>query len=73
MVLDESQLNPLVGPPAAIVQVGAKGPKPDVLTGTPMPHSPLDLYAQHRFLDPEFWNQLCKFQDHYAVMGGYGI
>ena len=27
------------------------------LTGTPMPHSPLDLYGQFRFLDPQVFGQ----------------
>ena len=39
------------------------------LTGTPMPHSPLDIFAQYRFLDEgvygtSFW----KFRDKYAVL-----
>ena len=42
------------------------------LTGTPMPHSPLDLYAQYRFLDPGvFGTSFVRFRTHYAVMGGY--
>ena len=28
------------------------------LTGTPMPHSPLDAYAQHRFLDPGIFDNI---------------
>ncbi len=43
-----------------------------ILTGTPMPHSPLDVYSQYRFLDrdvfPRTFNQ---FKHRYAVMGGY--
>lgn len=42
------------------------------LTGTPMPHSPLDLYAQYRFLDPSiFGKSFIRFKAKYAVMGGY--
>lgn len=42
------------------------------LTGTPMPHSPLDVWAQYRFLDPgiygpSFW----AFRNRFAQMGGY--
>jgi len=41
-------------------------------TGTPMPHSPLDIYAQYRFLDPGvFGTSKNRFQNRYAVMGGY--
>jgi SNF2 family DNA or RNA helicase len=43
------------------------------LTGTPMPHSPLDVYAQYRFLDPGiFGTSFAAFRARYAVMGGYG-
>ena len=42
------------------------------LTGTPMPHSPLDVYAQYRFLDPTiFGNNFTAFRSRYALMGGY--
>jgi SNF2 family DNA or RNA helicase len=42
------------------------------LTGTPMPHSPLDIYGQYRFLDPAiFGTRFAAFRDKYAVMGGY--
>jgi SNF2 family DNA or RNA helicase len=42
------------------------------LTGTPLPHGPMDIYAQFRFLDiticgPSF----SAFRTKYAVMGGY--
>ena len=43
------------------------------LTGTPMPHSPLDVYAQFRALDPGIFGwSFVKFRRRYAVMGGYG-
>lgn len=42
------------------------------LTGTPMPHSPLDLYAQFRALDPGiFGTSANRFKHRYAIMGGY--
>jgi SNF2 family DNA or RNA helicase len=42
------------------------------LTGTPMPHSPLDVYAQFRFLDPSiFGPSYSAFKQKYAVMGGF--
>lgn len=42
------------------------------LTGTPMPHSPLDIYAQYRFLDPGvFGTSFVAFRNRYAIMGGY--
>ena len=43
------------------------------LTGTPMPHSPLDAYAQFRSLDPGLFGwSFVKFRRQYAVMGGFG-
>lgn len=38
------------------------------LTGTPMPHSPLDLFGQFRFLDPDiFGPSFVRFRARYAV------
>lgn len=43
------------------------------LSGTPMPHSPLDIYAQMRWLDPGvFGTSFTAFRAHYAKMGGFG-
>lgn len=42
------------------------------LTGTPLPHSPLDAYGQYRFLDPGiFGTSFTQFRARYAVMGGF--
>jgi SNF2 family DNA or RNA helicase len=42
------------------------------LTGTPMPHSPMDIYAQFRFLDIRiFGPAFTAFRAQYAEMGGY--
>lgn len=42
------------------------------LTGTPMPHSPLDVFGQYRFLDPGIFGlSFTKFRDEYAYTGGY--
>jgi SNF2 family DNA or RNA helicase len=42
------------------------------LTGTPMPHSPLDVYAQFRALDKSIYGTThAAFKARYAVMGGY--
>lgn len=43
------------------------------LTGTPMPHSPLDVYAQFRSIDPTIFGwSFVKFRKRFAVMGGWG-
>ena len=43
------------------------------LTGTPMPHSPLDIYAQFRFLDWKIFKMtFTEFRNRYAVMKDFG-
>lgn len=43
------------------------------LTGTPMPHSPLDVFAQCRALDPGvFGTSFYRFKQHYARLGFFG-
>jgi len=42
------------------------------LTGTPLPHGPLDAYAQYRFLDPGIFGiSYTRFRSEFAVMGGF--
>jgi SNF2 family DNA or RNA helicase len=42
------------------------------LTGTPMPHSPLDVFGQYRFLDPSiFGRSFVSFRANYAHLGGH--
>ena len=42
------------------------------LTGTPMPHSPLDVWAQYRFLDPNIYGtSYTRFKMRYAILGGF--
>ena len=42
------------------------------LTGTPMPHGPMDIYAVFRFLDISiFGPSFAAFRQNYAVMGGF--
>ena len=42
------------------------------LTGTPMPHSPLDIYAQFRAIDKSvFGKSNTTFKARYAIMGGF--
>ena len=38
------------------------------LTGTPLPHSPLDIYGQFRAIDPVvFGTSMTRFRAHYAI------
>ncbi len=49
-----------------------KVPQRLALTGTPMPHSPLDIYAQYRALDKDIYGtSFFRFKSRYAVMGGW--
>ena len=42
------------------------------LTGTPMAHSPLDIYAQFRALDKRVYGtSFTRFKSRYAIMGGF--
>lgn len=42
------------------------------LSGTPLPHCPLDAYGQYRFLDPGiFGTSFTRFRSDFAVMGGF--
>jgi len=43
------------------------------LTGTPMPHSPMDIFAQYRFLDEKiFGGSYTRFKHRYGKWGGFG-
>lgn len=46
-------------------------PRRIILTGTLAPHSPLDIWAQWAFLNPERFGNFGRFRDRYAVMGGF--
>jgi superfamily II DNA or RNA helicase len=53
-------------------KVGRKAMNRIAMTGTPMPHSPLDVYAQYRFVDPAIYGtSFVAFRSKYARMGGY--
>ena len=66
----------------ALARVRELAPRRLILTGTPMPHSPLDVYGQWRFLAPEaFATKLAdgtfqpwsfgRFRERYAKLGGW--
>lgn len=73
-VLDESHRIKAPGGKQSrtLYRLGRRWPWRALLTGTPLPHSPLDAYAQYRFLDSKvFGTSFVKFRSRYAVMGGY--
>lgn len=54
-------------------KLGKSAKKRIGLSGTPIPHSPLDAYGQFRFLDQAiFGTNYTRFRSKYAVMGGFG-
>lgn len=56
----------------AAAMLAARTPAKLALTGTPMPHSPLDAYAVFRALDPGiFGTSFFAFRARYALMGGF--
>jgi len=53
-------------------RVAQKAKRRLFLSGTPFPHSPADIYAQFRALDPSvFGTSFARFKNEYCVMGGY--
>ena len=57
----------------ALSRIGNRVPRRLGLTGTPLPHSPMDAYAQFRFLDRRiFGTSMVAYRSRYAVMDGYG-
>ena len=44
------------------------------LTGTPLPHSPLDAFGQFRWLDPQVYGpSFVRFRGAYCIMGGMRV
>lgn len=71
IVLDESHRIKAPGGKAsrylARLAIAQKHARRVCLTGTPMPHSPLDLYGQFRFLDPlVFGTSFTRMRSRYA-------
>jgi SNF2 family DNA or RNA helicase len=76
VVLDESHRVKSAGGKAArfVQTLGTRAKRRMCLTGTPMPHTPLDVYGQYRFLDPGiFGTNFTKFRARYAEMGGMPV
>lgn len=74
VVLDESHRTKDPGGVTSrfVTQLGKRALRRLCLTGTPMPHSLLDIYAQYRFLDPGiFGTSFAGFKQRYAISGGY--
>lgn len=84
IVVDESHRikSPSSNVSRMLARLAPLAPHRVILTGTVMPHSPLDVFAQWRFLDPYAFGQkdargersratFERFRNRYAIMGGF--
>jgi len=74
LIVDESHRGKSAGGKLSrfLYQLSKRVPRRLALTGTPLPHSPADIYAQARFLNPEVYGtSFHRFKNRYAVKGGY--
>ena len=58
----------------AITKIRELCPIARILSGQPIIKSPLDAFAQFKFLDPDImgFDSYYAFQNYYAIMGGFG-
>ena len=73
VILDESHRAKAAGSKVSrfLALLGKRTKYRMCLSGTPMANSPLDVYGQYRFLDPEiFGTNHGRFMEEYAIMGG---
>lgn len=72
MIVDESTVikNPKAGRTKAVWELGKLAKFRRILTGSPITQSPLDLYAQFRFLDPDILGEknFTAFKQQYAIV-----
>ena len=72
LILDESHRIKAPGGVGSkyLARLARRIPKRVAMTGTPMPNSPLDLYAQYRALDRDvFGTSVAVYKARYAIMG----
>jgi len=68
VICDESHKIKAAGAKASRLAYRLTAKKRLALTGTPMPHSPLDLYGQFRFLSPSVYGiSFANFRARYAI------
>lgn len=73
IILDESHRAKAAGSKISkyLAMLGKSTKYKMCLSGTPMANSPLDVYGQYRFLDPQiFGTRFDLFRDEYAILGG---
>ena len=70
LVVDESTIikNPTAKRTKRVMKLGALAAKRRILSGLPSPQSPLDVFAQFKFLGAPFTENYDSFQSRYAVI-----
>lgn len=71
LVVDESHRSKAPGGKLSryLTTLARRIPRRLALTGTPLPHSPLDAYAQFRFLDTEpYGTSFVRFKGRYCIL-----
>jgi SNF2 family DNA or RNA helicase len=74
LIVDEAHRIKAPGGKASwnVMRIGKRAECQRYLSGTPMPHSPLDIYAQYRALDNSvFGTRYDYFKQQYCIMGGF--
>ena len=74
LIVDEAHRIKAPGGKASwnVMRIGKRAANRRFQSGTPMPHSPLDIYAQYRALDNTvFGTRYDYFKQRYCIMGGY--
>jgi len=72
VIFDESHRIKSPGGKWSRAAMKIKAPRRLALTGTPMPHSPPDLYAQFRALDPSVYGtSYARYRQRFFRMGGF--
>lgn len=74
IICDESQKikNPSASQSKTLHRLGVRAKYKIILTGTPVQNSPMDVFSQWKFLDPNIFGlSFYAFRNRYAVMGGY--
>ena len=73
IVADECQRIKAAGGKCSRYMLTLKAERKVGLTGTPFPHSPLDIYGQYRFLDSSVYGANAgRFKDNYVVKDFFG-
>lgn len=75
IVVDESAKikSPMAARTKAILKLSRLSKIKRIMSGLPITHSPLDLFTQFKFLDPDIlgYSSYYTFRNHFAILGGF--